>query len=186
MDFENLRYRTEGRVAVITYDRPARRNAMSLGLYRETVAAVEAANADEAVGAIVITNEGPVFCAGVDSKDPPAPKDPVTGVRPSVAVVGMAEDTSWIHLLRRSKPSIAAVNGAAIGLGVTHILAADIRFGSASSSYSFPFLALGTMPEFGCSALLPRLVGFGRAMDILLTSQKLDAAEAKAIGLITR
>jgi enoyl-CoA hydratase/carnithine racemase len=159
---------------------------MSLGLYRDAVAAVEAANADDSVGAIVITAEGPVFCAGIDSKAPPEPKDPVTGVRPSVAVVGMAQDTSWIHLLRRSKPSIAAINGAAVGLGVTHTLAADIRMGAASSTYTFSFLALSTMPEFGSTALLPRLVGFGRAMDLLLTAATLDAAEALRIGLITR
>ena len=131
MEFENIRYRVEGRVAVITYDRQARRNALSTPMYREVVAAVEQANADESVGAIVITHEGPVFSAGTDSKAPPEPKDPVTGIRPTVATLGMANDTSWIHLMRRSKPSVAAVNGAAIGLGLTHILPLDIRIGSA-------------------------------------------------------
>jgi 2-(1,2-epoxy-1,2-dihydrophenyl)acetyl-CoA isomerase len=186
MSYENIHYETRGRVALITYDRQARRNAWDLAMYREVTAAVERANADDDIGAFVLTNAGPIFCAGIDAKAPIEPKDPVTGVRPAVATLGMADDTSWLHLLQRSKPSVVAVNGAAIGLGVTHILAADIRMGAQSSVFSFPFLGLSTMPEFGCTALLPRLVGFGRAMDILLTSAKLSAAEARDIGLITR
>ena len=184
--YENLRYEVRGRVAVITYDRQARRNAIDLAMYLEMVGAVERANADDHVGAIVLTNEGPVFCAGTDIKAAPPPRDPVTGRRPNMAAMGMADDTSWLHLLRRSKPSLAAIGGSAIGLGITHVLACDIRMGSQTSTYSFPFLARGTMPEFGCSGLLPQLVGYGRALDICLSSAVLDAAEAERIGLITR
>ena len=127
-----------------------------------------------------------MFCSGVDLKAKPEPKDPETGIRPRTSTIGMAHDKSWLHLLARSKPSVVAINGRAIGLGVTHTLAADIRIGAASSSYSFAFLARGTMPEFGCTALLPRLVGYGRAVDICLTAQTLTAPEAREIGLITR
>ncbi|WP_409574785.1 enoyl-CoA hydratase-related protein [Sphingopyxis sp. PET50] len=81
---------------------------------------------------------------------------------------------------------VGAVHGAAIGLGVTQLLPMDIRIGGEGSTWSFPFLSLGYMPELGCTALLPRLVGYGRALDICLTSQQLSAAEAKEIGLITR
>jgi len=183
--FTMLRYEVREGVAVITYDRPERRNAWSLGMYREVARAVEAANADEAVGAIVFTHLGATFCAGTDFKDGPHEKDPVTGVRPTVATEGMAQDTSWLHLLARSKPTIAALSGAAIGVGVTQILPMDIRVGGPSSTYSFPFLPLGFMPEFGCTAFLPRLVGYGRAVDICFTGAKLDAEEALKIGLIT-
>lgn len=186
MSFETLRYETREKVAVITYDRQERRNAWNLAAYREVVAAVEQANADPEVGAIVLTHNGPVFCAGADFKAPPEPKDPVTGIRPSVATDSMAADTSWLHLMARSKPVITAITGQAIGLGVTHILAVDIRIGGRSSSYNFPFVQLGVMPELGCTALLPQLVGFGRAMDICLTAAKLDAEEAYRIGLISR
>lgn len=186
MTYQTLRYEVRGRVAVITYDRQERRNAWNVPMYREVVAAVEAANADAAVGAIVLTNAGPVFCAGVDFKAAPEEKDPASGVRPNVATLSMAPGDSWIHLLRRSKPTIAAVNGAAIGAGVTQILPADIRVGSRSSSYSVPFTSLGLMPEIGCTALLPQIIGFGRAMDLCLTAGKIDAGEALAIGLITR
>ena len=185
VDFTMLRYAVKDGGAVITYDRAERRNAWGLAMYREIVRAVEAANADDAVGAIVFTHDGPIYCAGTDFKDGPHEKDPVTGIRPTMAQEGMALDTSWLHLMARSKPTIAAVAGAAIGVGVTQLLPMDIRVGGTSSTYSFPFLRLGFMPEFGCTALLPRLVGYGRAVDICLTAAQLDAEEALRIGLIT-
>jgi 2-(1,2-epoxy-1,2-dihydrophenyl)acetyl-CoA isomerase len=119
-------------------------------------------------------------------KAPPEPRDPVTGRVVNVATLSMAQDDSWLHLMSRSKPVIAAVQGAAVGLGVTQILCADIRVGSRSSSYSFPFVSLGLMPELGATALLPRLVGYGRAVDLCLSAAKIDAEEALRIGLITR
>jgi enoyl-CoA hydratase/carnithine racemase len=97
----------------------------------------------------------------------------------------MADDTGWIHLMQRSKPSVAALNGAAVGLGATHALAVDIRIGSPLAAFSFPFLARGTMPEFGFSALLPRIVGFAAAMEICLTSANLDAQQSLARGLLS-
>ncbi len=185
MTFQTLRYEITGRVAVITYDRQERRNAWSLPMYREAVRAIEAANADDGVGAIVITHDGPIYCAGTDFKAPPEPPDPATGRSPTVASVSMAQDSSWLHLMRRSKPTIGAIRGAAIGLGVTQILPFDIRVGGEGSTYAFPFLRLGFMPELGCTALLPQLVGYGRAVHICLTAETLDAKEAERVGLIT-
>ncbi|MDO8277090.1 MAG: enoyl-CoA hydratase/isomerase family protein [Burkholderiaceae bacterium] len=185
VDFRMIRYELRGKVAVITYDRQDVRNAWDIPMYREVTAAVERANADTSVGAIVFTHEGPVFCAGTNMKAAPEPPDD-TGRRPNIGTVSMAPDVGWIHLLARSKPSIAAVHGAAIGLGVTQLLPMDIRMGSSASTYSLPFLALGFMPELGATALLARLVGHGRARDLCLSAAKLDAAEAERIGLITR
>lgn len=186
MDYVTLHYRVEDTVAVITYDRQARRNAWSLGMYREVFDAVTRANADDDIGAIVLTHEGPIFCSGTDTKDGPHDKDPVTGIRPNMATESMAPDRSWLHLLAASKPIIAAVNGRAIGAGVTQILPADIRICGRSSSFTFPFLELGYMPELGCTGLLARLVGYGRAVDICLTARTLDAREALDIGLVSR
>ncbi|MEZ5708318.1 MAG: enoyl-CoA hydratase/isomerase family protein [Blastomonas sp.] len=185
MTYENIRYEKRGPVAVITYDRQERRNAWSPPLYRETEAAIECANADDEIGAIVLTHEGSIFCAGTDFKAGPE-IDPETGRKLNIAQICMMQDTGWIHLLARSKPMVGAVHGAAIGLGVTQLLPMDIRIGGEGSTWSFPFLSLGFMPELGCTALLPRLVGYSRALDICLTSQKLGAQEAKEIGLITR
>ncbi|HZG32784.1 MAG TPA: enoyl-CoA hydratase/isomerase family protein [Sphingopyxis sp.] len=185
MTYDHIRYEKRGAVAVITYDKQERRNAWSPPLYRETERAIESANGDDEIGAIVLTHEGPIFCAGTDFKAGPE-VDPDTGKKLNIAQICMMQDTGWIHLLARSKPMVGAVHGAAIGLGVTQLLPMDIRVGGESSTWSFPFLSLGFMPELGCTALLPRLVGYGRALDICLTSQKLGAAEAKEIGLISR
>lgn len=186
MSFTTLHYRVENKVAIITYDRQERRNAWGLNSYREVHRAVTSANADPAVGAIVLTHEGPIFCAGTDLKDGPHPKDATTGIRPNMATESMAQDRSWLHLLATSKPVVVAVNGRAIGAGVTQMLPADMRIAGESSSFSFPFLELGFMPELGCTGLLARLVGLGRAMDICLSARTLDAAEALAIGLVSR
>jgi len=180
-----VRYEERGPVAVITYDRQERRNAWSVAMYREAVAAVERANASAPIGAVVLTNAGPAFCAGVDLKERQEPADPQTGRSPNIGTLSMEQDHSWVHLMARSKPVIAAVDGAAVGAGVTQILPADIRVASARSSFWFPFVQHGFLPEIGCTALLPRIVGLGRALDICLSAATLNATEALRIGLIS-
>lgn len=180
-----VRYERTGRVAVISYDRPARRNAWSVACVRATIAAFRRANTDPDVGAIVLTGEGPTFCAGADLKDE-RQYDADTGRRltPATYTMGSGE-RNWITLLAQSKPTVVAVNGPAVGIGATHILAADIRVAAESASFSFSFLRLGAMPECGSSALLPRLVGAGRALDLILRGATVSAQEALDIGLVT-
>jgi 2-(1,2-epoxy-1,2-dihydrophenyl)acetyl-CoA isomerase len=180
--------RTEriGRVALIAFDRPEVRNAWNVACVRETIAAIRAANADEAVGAIVLTGEGSSYCAGADLKSAPE-YDPATGrpLTPATFTMGSGED-NWISLLAASKPVVAAINGPAVGIGATHPLAADIRVMAASAHFSFPFLRLGAMPECGSTALLPRLIGLGRATDVLLRSAAISADEALQWGLVAQ
>lgn len=179
-----VRYEERGEVAVLTVDRPERRNAWTVPLYRELVAAVERANESERVGAIVLTSAGSVYSAGVDVKADPEPPDE-RGNRPNPGSVAMTPDRSWLHLMGQSKPVIAAINGPAVGLGVTHLLAVDIRIAARSATFAFPFLKLKVMPELGFSVLLPRLVGEGRAVDLCLRARTIDAVEAERIGLVT-
>lgn len=180
-----VRYERVGRVAVITHDRPERRNAWSVHSVRAIVSAIQRANADPEAGAIVLTGAGDIYCAGADLKAEPE-YDPGTGRRltPATFTMGSGEH-NWIRLLADSKPVIVAVNGPATGIGATHTLAADIRVAATSASFSFPFLELGAMPECGSTALLPRLVGAGRALDIVLRSATVTAMEALHIGLVT-
>jgi 2-(1,2-epoxy-1,2-dihydrophenyl)acetyl-CoA isomerase len=180
-----VRYALRGRVAVITHDRPEQRNAWSVDSVRATVAGIQRANTDDDVGAIVLTGAGNTYCAGADLKAEPQ-YDPDTGRRltPAAFTMGPGDD-NWITLLAQSKPVIVAVNGPATGIGATHTLAADIRVAASSASFSFPFLELGAMPECGSTALLPRLVGAGRAMDLILRAATLTAMEALDIGLVT-
>ncbi len=170
-------------VAIICIDRPEVKNAWDVPTYRSIVAAIGEANDNADVGAIVLTATGSIYCAGVDMK---APKEEVdsSGHRPSVGSLAMARRDGWAQLLASSKPTIAAVNGAAIGLGATHLLPVDIRIAAQSASFQFPFLAVGILPELGSTALLPRLIGEGRARELFLTGRAVLAGEARAIGLV--
>ena len=181
-----IRIRQSGRIQIISYDRPERLNAWNVACARETISAVVQANADPGIGAIVLTGEGTTFCAGADMKEG-TEYDPETGHRLTPASFTMGSgDHNWIDLLARSKPVIAAINGLAVGIGASHSLAADIRVAAESASFSFPFLKLGAMPECGSTALLPRLIGPGRAIDVLLRSSTISAQEALAWGLVTQ
>lgn len=178
-------YEVNGKVALISYNRVARRNAWNVACVEATIAAIQRANADADINAIVLTAEGSTFCAGADLKDEPR-YDPATNRRLTPATFTMGSDErNWIRLLAHSKPTIAALNGPAVGIGATHVLAADIRIAAESASFSFPFLRLGAMPECGSTALLPRLVGAGRALDLLLCNATVSAQEALQIGLVT-
>lgn len=172
-------------IALIRFNRIARRNAWNTQLVRETMAAIRNANADDDVRVIVLTGEGSTYSAGSDFKAPPEPKDESgRSPNPSTLTMGQGEH-NWLKLLIESKPVIAAINGPAIGLGATHILAADIRVAAASATFSFPFLRLGAMPECASTALLSRIVGHGRALDLCLRAREIDAQEAYRIGLVT-
>lgn len=185
MTYENILYEEHGAVALISFNRPASRNAWTVATARETIAAIRRANASADIGAIVLTGEGTVYSAGADIKAPPEPRDE-KGRRPTPGSLMMGRDElNWLKLLLESKPTIAAVNGPAVGLGATHILSADIRIAADTASFSFPFLRLGAMPECGATALLGRLIGYGRAADISLRAATVSAEEALRIGLVT-
>jgi 2-(1,2-epoxy-1,2-dihydrophenyl)acetyl-CoA isomerase len=185
MTYQHLRYEEREGVALITFNRPASRNAWNVALVSELIAAVHRANGSHEIRVIVMTGEGSVYSAGADIKAPPEPKD-ANGRSPNPSTLTMGQDdNNWLKLLSKSKPVIAAINGPAIGLGATHILSADIRVAAESATFSFPFVRLGAMPECGATALLARLVGFGRAMDLSLRAAQISAAEALRIGLIT-
>ena len=173
-----------GRVAVLAVDRPQVRNAWDVATYRALTEAIRDASADPGVGAIVLTGTGSVYCSGVDLKAPPEPADD-SGRAPTVGTLSMARTGNWLELVASAKPLIIALNGAAVGAGATHILAADIRLAAASATIRFPFLSLRTLPELGSSALLQRLVGAGRARELLLTGRPVGAEEALRIGLVS-
>ena len=172
------------RVAVLTVDRPEVRNAWDVPTYRALAAAIGDATADPDVGSIVLTGSGSVYCSGVDLKAPPEPADG-SGRAPTVGTLSMARTGHWLELVAAAKPLVVALNGAAVGVGATHTLAADMRLAAASATIRFPFLALHTLPELGSSALLQRLVGAGRARELLLTGRPIGAEEALQIGLVS-
>jgi enoyl-CoA hydratase/carnithine racemase len=185
MTYENILYEELGAVALISLNRPQSRNAWNVALVRELMAAVRRANAAEAVRAIVLTGEGAVYCAGADIKAPPEPRDE-NGRRPNPSTLTMGQgEANWLKLMLESKPVVVALNGPAVGLGATHTLCADIRIAARSASLGFPFVRLGAMPECASTALLGRLIGYGRATHLCLTAGSVSAEEALQIGLVS-
>ncbi|HEX2176095.1 MAG TPA: enoyl-CoA hydratase-related protein [Nocardioidaceae bacterium] len=177
-----LRTATEGGVLTVTFARPEQRNAMTLQMYRGYYALLEHADTDPAVRAVVVTGEGDFFCSGADPTGLQAlvcSEDARQALRDQL---GFAPE----YPLGLSKPLVAAVNGGAAGLGLVHALYADVRFVAEEAKLSTAFSRLGLPAEYGSSWLLPRLVGLGNAMDLLLSGRKIDATEALRIGLAQR
>jgi enoyl-CoA hydratase len=172
----DVRTAVKDRVAVLTISNPERRNAMNLELSRKLVAAVEAAVADEGVGAIVITGEEPAFCAGGDLSEL-ATADPAT-LRAVYA--------GFLSIAECPLPTIAAVNGAAVGAGLNLALAADLRLAGPRAKFDARFLQLGLHPGGGYTWMAQRVLGAQGAAAITLFGEAVDAAEAERIGLVHR
>ena len=176
-------YEVADRVATVTLNRPERRNAMSAELLAELLAALERAAADEDVRAVVLTGAGPGFCVGGDlqafakgNEGRPSLEEGIANLRKSVRCS---------ELLRgMPKPTIAAVNGAAAGAGLSLACACDLRIAARSAVFRTAFLSAGLSGDFGGTWTIPRLVGEARARELYLLNRKLDAAEAHDIGLV--
>jgi enoyl-CoA hydratase/carnithine racemase len=176
-----LRAATTAGVRTIWFDRPDQRNTMTLEMFRDYYAALLAADADPQVRALVVTGAGDWFCAGADPAALEALLDEGQRTR-------LAEEFGFApHLpLTLGTPIVAAVNGGAAGLGLVHALYADVRFMATEARLATAFSRLGLIAEYGSAWLLPRLVGVGNALDLLLSGRKVDAAEAYRIGLAQR
>ncbi|MCH8185459.1 MAG: enoyl-CoA hydratase/isomerase family protein [Chloroflexi bacterium] len=181
MTYEQILTETRGRVGVITLNRPDRLNAMTATMHRELRAQMREWNVDEGVGAMVITGAGRGFCSGADIG---GFEQAVSGNNPS-SVEARPPETEWDALVKACKPILCAINGVAVGEGITLTLPCDVRVASEEARLSFRFVRLGLTPEFGSSHYLSHLVGLGRAMELMLTGRFVLADEAEAIGLVT-
>ncbi|MEQ8557606.1 MAG: enoyl-CoA hydratase [Henriciella sp.] len=166
------------RILTITIARPDRKNALTQAMYGVMADAINGANSDKAIRAIVITGEGDMFTAGNDLTDFASIEARESGEPPVTRFLNAIRDAE--------KPLIAAVNGPAIGVGLTMLLHCDIAYAAASANLRAPFVQLGLVPEAGSSMLLPRMVGRSMANDILLAGRILSAEEALACGLVSR
>lgn len=196
MTFEDILYRVEDGVAVITLNRPDRLNAWRREMDQDVRAAMRAASEDDAVRVIVLTGAGRGFCAGADmnmlqaiqSEASGDGRDSTSATAPAAFDETAREDFrkqySWFPAV--SKPIIAAINGACAGLGLVLSLYADIRFASASAKFTTAFSRRGLIAEHGVSWLLPRLIGFTNAADLLYSARTFDGEEALRLGLISR
>lgn len=176
-----VQYSSNG-VVTLTLDLPERRNAMTPELTAAWSREVAALRGNRGVRCVVVTGEGPSFCAGGDLSwivgDPDASVD---ALRDRM----LAFYRAWLSIRDLEVPVLAALNGPAIGAGLCLALACDLRYASESAVLSMPFVSLGMHPGMAATWLLPRVVGMPAARELLFTGRRVDAAQAAALGLVS-
>jgi enoyl-CoA hydratase/carnithine racemase len=183
LDFEQIRYEVADGVLTITLDRPDRLNAFTETMMNELIAAFDASDADDEVRAVIVTGAGRGFCAGADL----AKGGETFDWRERAAAGDVPRDGGGRVVLRiydSLKPVIAAINGPAVGVGITMTLPMDIRLAAEGAKIGFVFARRGIVPEAASSWFLPRLVGISQAMEWVATGRVFDAAEAQRGGLV--
>jgi enoyl-CoA hydratase/carnithine racemase len=170
-------------VAVVTLNRPDRLNAWGGSLASEFYRCMDRAEADPSVRVIVLTGSGRAFCAGADMGDGASIGGASIGEGDTDVTVLVGErHPHFVTGLR--KPIIAAINGACAGIGLTQALMCDVRFAAAGAKFTTAFSRRGLIAEYGISWILPRVVGHGVALDLLLSGRTFRAEEAAQIGLV--
>ncbi len=187
-DWTQVSYLVDGGVATLTLDRPDRRNAYTSVMARELGEVAAAADADDAVRVLVVTGAGRDFCVGADLQGA-GTFDRSASAAQAGTIGGTARDWGGIGALPFAalrKPVIAAINGAAVGIGATMTLPMDIRIAAESARFGFVFARRGIVPEAASSWFLPRVVGISQAMEWVATGRVFDAAEALRGRLVSR
>src|SRR5262245_26768035 len=182
-------YEVKDRVALVTLNRPDKLNAFTRVMRDELMGAFEAADGDDAVRAVIVTGAGRAFCAGADLSAGAATFDYAKRAGGKDAADEERRDGGGrvsLRIFASKKPVIAAVNGPAVGVGVTMTLPMDIRIASSAARFGFVFARRGIVPEACSSWFLPKVVGLSRAAEWLYTGRVFDAAEALAGGLVSR
>jgi enoyl-CoA hydratase/carnithine racemase len=184
MEFEQILYEVDDHVLTITLNRPDRLNAFTPTMGRELIEALDAADADDAVRAIVVTGAGRGFCAGADLEAGGSTFDWSERQAAGEEVPRDGGGRISLRLFECVKPVIAAINGPAVGVGITMTLPMDVRLAAEGAKIGFVFARRGIVPEACSSWFLPRLVGISQAMEWVATGRVFDASEALAGGLV--
>ncbi|WP_231755185.1 enoyl-CoA hydratase-related protein [Bordetella sp. N] len=186
---QDLLQTRDGRLLVLTLNRPERRNALSPALYAALLAALRAAADDDDVGAVVLTGAGNAFCAGGDVARMNANANAAANTDSALSfeqkMAGLRQRTGICELLHTMpKPTIAMLRGPAVGAGLSLALACDLRYGDDTTRLRTGFINVGLSGDFGGHYFLPRLVGMAKARELYLTSPMLDAQTALGLGLL--
>jgi enoyl-CoA hydratase len=179
MSYQFILTEVKGRVALVTLNRPKQMNALNATLMQELGAALYAFDADDGIGAIVITGNDKAFAAGAD----------IGAMKDYDFMQAFKSDyitRDWEHIRNVRKPVIAAVAGYALGGGCELAMMCDLVIAAESARFGQPEINLGTFPGSGGTQRLPRAVGKAKAMDLILTARMMDAAEAERAGLVSR
>ena len=193
--YQDILYEVQDPVAIITMNRPDALNALTGRMMAEMRHAFAAAEKDPAVVGMVLTGAGRGFCAGADMAGLSATASGERGeaqdlsdldAKPGNPDMGPNFEITYTYLLALQKPLIAAINGPCAGLGFCYACLADMRIVERQAKFTTAFSQRGLIAEHGCSWLLPRLIGTGRALDLLWSARKFTGEEAKELGLAER
>jgi enoyl-CoA hydratase/carnithine racemase len=185
MAYEEIQYEVADNIATITLHRPDKLNAFTNRMLKEIISAFDEIDADDDVRAVIVTGSGRAFCAGADLSG--GGETFAKGGSDVAAKTGVVRDGGGLVALRifeSTKPVIGAINGAAVGVGVTMTLPMDIRLASDAARFGFVFARRGIVPEAASSWFLPRIVGISQAAEWCYTGRMIDATEAKEAGLV--
>jgi enoyl-CoA hydratase/carnithine racemase len=184
MNFQEIRYEVADRVLTITLNRPDRLNAFTPTMQRELIEAFDQADADDDVRAVIVTGEGRAFCAGADLGGGGATFDWREREAGDAQVPRDGGGQVVLRIFQSTKPVIAAINGPAVGVGITMTLPMDIRLAAEGAKIGFVFARRGIVPEACSSWFLPRIVGISQALEWVETGRVFTAEEALAGGLV--
>ena len=182
LNFETLIYHSEQQVAEIHFNRPHRLNAVVEQFYTELLKALSLAERDPAVRAVILTGAGRAFCVGADLKEHGAGQRTAYQRR---QYLQLGNDVCE-KIFRLSKPVVAAVNGYALGAGAEMAVSCDFVLMAESAQIGFPEVSIGTSVGGGVTQILPRLVGLGKARELLFLGTRINGTEAQRIGLATQ
>jgi 2-(1,2-epoxy-1,2-dihydrophenyl)acetyl-CoA isomerase len=187
MAYECLKYEVTDSIGTVTFNRPEKLNAINGGLREEISAVCAEIFEDDDVRVAIFTGEGRGFCSGADVTGP----RPQGGEQPQPSQNERLDEMGWVGKLAMSvyqigKPTIAVMNGVAAGAGMSIALACDLRVGSEVSRFKTVFAERGLSPDSGMSYFLPRLIGYGRAADLIFTSRNVGGEESYRLGLLDR
>ena len=183
MDFETITYEVADSVLTITLNRPKRLNAFTAQMGRDLIDAFDASDADDDVRAVIVTGADPAFCAGADLGGGGETFD-WRDVQTEDAVPRDTGGVVSLRIFSSLKPVIAAINGPAVGVGITMTLPMDIRMAATDAKIGFVFARRGIVPEACSSWFLPRIVGISQAMEWVATGRLFEAKEALDGGLL--
>jgi enoyl-CoA hydratase/carnithine racemase len=185
MDFKHIKYEVEDRTAVITLNRPDNLNAWTVTMMEELIQSLDTADNDDTVRTIIVTGAGRAFCAGADLSAGRFSEDQENGAETEVPRDTAGQAT--LKMFDIKKPIIAAINGPAVGVGITMTLAMDVRLAADDiTKMGFVFNRRGILPE-GCSTyFLPRIVGISLASELILTGRLFSSQEAFDMGIVSR
>ncbi|MBS7270711.1 MAG: enoyl-CoA hydratase/isomerase family protein [Candidatus Freyarchaeota archaeon] len=182
-DLKTIRIDKEDGIGIITLNRPEKRNAINFEMFTEIGEAADIVSGDDDIKSVIITGAGPSFSAGIDFNS----FGRFGGISSrEFRNLGRKIQIGWTRIENIEKPVIAAINGSAIGGGLELALCCDIRIAADNARMGIPEVCIGIVPDLGGAQRLPRIVGLGRAKELIFTGRIIEAQEAERIGLVNR